>query len=150
MGVRINVYSVELIRESAKVYDLEKTINSPDMAFEIVDTVLSLSTKTKEHLVMASLNTKNQVVGLHTIHIGSVNSSIVHPREVFQQAILNNATSIMVFHNHPSGDVSPSNEDIQITKRLAEAGRIIGIELLDHIIIGSNKSYASLKEKGYL
>lgn len=149
MGVRINVYTVELVRESAKVYDLEKAVTSPGRAVEIVDTVLGLSTKTKEHLVMASLNTKNEIVGLHTIHIGSVNASIVHPREVFQQAVLNNATSIMVFHNHPSGDPSHSQEDVKVTRRLVEAGKIMGIELLDHIVIGDG-SYTSLKEKGFV
>lgn len=149
MGVRINIYSVELVRESAKVYDLDKVINSPERAYDVIEEVLKLSSKTKEHLVMMSLNTKNEVVGLHTIHIGSVNASIVHPREILQQAILNNATSFMIFHNHPSGDPSPSREDIDVTKRLAEAGTIIGIQLLDHIIIGTNR-FVSLKEKGYV
>lgn len=149
MGVRINIYSVELVRESAKVYDLDKVINSPERAYDVIEEVLKLSSKTKEHLVMMSLNTKNEIVGLHTIHIGSVNASIVHPREILQQAILNNATSFMIFHNHPSGDPSPSREDIDVTKRLAEAGTIIGIQLLDHIIIGTNR-FVSLKEKGYV
>lgn len=75
-----------------------------------------------------------------------MNTSIVHPREVFQVALLNNAASIICFHNHPSGDVRPSREDIKITKRLSEAGRILGIELFDHIIIGDG--YYSLKERG--
>lgn len=149
MGVRINVYTVELVRESAKVYDLDKVINSPSNAVDVIESVLSLSTKTKEHLVMMSLNTKNEVVGVHTIHIGSVNASVVHPREVFQQAILNNATSIMMFHNHPSGNSQPSQEDIHVTRRFVEAGKILGIGLLDHIVIGCGE-YTSLKEKGYL
>lgn len=149
MGSRINIYSVELVRESAKVYDIQKTITSPEDACDIVENVLKLSSKTKEHFVMASLNTKNAVIGLHTIHVGTVNASIVHPREVLQQAILNNATSFMVFHNHPSGDPSPSQEDIIATKKLVEAGKVMNIELLDHLVIGTNK-FVSLKEKGYV
>lgn len=149
MGVRINIYTVELVKESAKVYNLDKFVRSPEDAYVIVEDVLSLSTKTKEHFVMMSLNTKNDVIGLHTIHVGSVNSSIVHPRDVLQQAILNNASSFMVFHNHPSGNPTPSPEDIEVTKRLVDAGQIMGIELLDHIIIGTGK-FVSLKEKGYM
>jgi DNA repair protein RadC len=96
------------------------------------------------------LNTKNQVVGLHRAHVGSLNASIVHPREVMKCAILNNAASIIVSHQHPSGDPTPSREDIDITKRLAEAGRILGIEVLDHVIVTHTGNHVSLKEKGYL
>ena len=84
-----------------------------------------------------------------TIFIGSLNSSIVHPREVFKEAFRRSAASIICAHNHPSGDPSPSKEDIDVTKRLIECGRLIGIEILDHLIIGEKK-YVSLKEKGYL
>jgi RadC-like JAB domain len=83
-------------------------------------------------------------------HIGSLNSSIVHPREVMKSAILNNAASIIVSHQHPSGDPTPSREDIEVTKRLAEAGRILGIEVLDHVIVTHTGNHVSLKEKGYL
>ncbi|KPD01600.1 hypothetical protein LR69_00215 [Geobacillus sp. BCO2] len=81
--------------------------------------------------------------------IGSLNASIVHPREVFKEAIKRSAASVICVHNHPSGDPTPSREDIDVTKRLAECGRIIGIELLDHLIIGDQK-FVSLKEKGYV
>lgn len=84
-----------------------------------------------------------------TIFVGSLNASIVHPREVFKEAFRRSAASLICLHNHPSGDPSPSREDIEVTKRLCEAGKIIGIELLDHVIIGDRK-YISLKEKGYL
>nr|WP_017726789.1 DNA repair protein RadC [Halalkalibacterium ligniniphilum] len=95
------------------------------------------------------LNTKNQVLHRQTIFVGSLNASIVHPREVFKEAFRRSAASLICLHNHPSGDPSPSREDIEVTKRLCEAGKIIGIELLDHVIIGDRK-YISLKEKGYL
>lgn len=95
------------------------------------------------------LNTKNQVIHRQTIFIGSLNSSIVHPREVFKEAFRRAAASIICLHNHPSGDPAPSREDIEVTKRLVECGRIIGIEVLDHIIIGDHK-FVSLKEKGHI
>nr|WP_312859649.1 DNA repair protein RadC [Peribacillus huizhouensis] len=104
---------------------------------------------TQEHFITLYLNTKNQVIHKQTIFIGSLNASIVHPREVYKEAFRRSAASIICLHNHPSGDPSPSREDIEVTKRLVECGKIIGIELLDHIIIGEHK-FVSLKEKGYL
>ncbi|MEI2355598.1 RadC family protein [Mesobacillus zeae] len=103
----------------------------------------------QEHFVCLYLNTKNQVIHRQTIFIGSLNASIVHPREVFKEAVRRSAASVICAHNHPSGDPSPSREDIEVTKRLAECGKIVGIEILDHLIIGENK-YVSLKEKGYV
>ncbi|WP_232423559.1 RadC family protein [Bacillus massilioanorexius] len=104
---------------------------------------------TQEHFVCIYLNTKNQVLHKQTIFIGSLNASIVHPREVFKEAFRRSAASIICIHNHPSGDPTPSKEDIEVTKRLIECGKIIGIDVLDHLIIGEKK-YVSLKEKGYL
>lgn len=101
----------------------------------------------QEHFVILFLNTKNRVTGRETLAIGSLNAAIVHPREVFRAAVRRSAASIICVHNHPSGDPTPSAEDVQLTERLAEAGRLIGIELLDHIIIG-DKDFVSLKERG--
>ena len=103
----------------------------------------------KEVLKLIMVNTKNVVIAVKTVSIGSLNSSIVHPREIFKEAIRESSASIIICHNHPSGDPSPSNEDINITSRLKECGNILGIELLDHIIIG-NMKYVSLKEKNLL
>lgn len=103
----------------------------------------------QEHFVCLYLNTKNQVIHRQTIFIGSLNTSIVHPREVFTEAFRRAAASIICLHNHPSGDPTPSREDIAVTKRLVECGQIIGIEVLDHIIIGDHK-FVSLKEKGHI
>ena len=105
--------------------------------------------KKKEYFNILLLNTKHELISIENISIGSLNASIVHPREVFQRAIKRSSSAIILAHNHPSGDPSPSNEDIKITKRLKEAGNIIGIEVLDHIIIGDG-TYCSLKEKEYL
>lgn len=99
----------------------------------------------KEYFKSILLNTKNQIIANEDISIGSLNSSLVHPREVFVGAIRKSASSIILMHNHPSGNPNPSNEDIKITKRLIEAGKIIGIEVLDHIIIGDGQ-FISLKE----
>lgn len=122
-------------------------IRSPkDGADYIMEEMRSLN---QEHFVALFLNTKNQIVHRQTIFIGSLNASIVHPREIFREAVKRSAASIICAHNHPSGDPSPSQEDIHITRRLAEAGKMIGIEVLDHLVIGDRK-YVSLKEKGYL
>jgi len=100
----------------------------------------------QEHFNILLLNTKNEVMSVENISIGSLNASIVHPREVFLRAIKRSSSSIILAHNHPSGDPEPSKEDILITKRLLEAGKIIGIQVLDHVIMGDN-NYCSLKER---
>ncbi|WP_058302213.1 RadC family protein [Gorillibacterium timonense] len=103
----------------------------------------------KEHFVCLFLNTKNRVIARETLSMGSLNASIVHPREVFLAAIKRSSASIICVHNHPSGDPTPSPEDIELTDRLKEAGDIIGIDVLDHIVLG-DRTFVSLKEKGYL
>ena len=101
----------------------------------------------KEHMKLVLLNVKCNLISVEEISVGSLNASIVHPREVFNPAIRKSSASIIMVHNHPSGDPAPSSEDISITARIAEAGKLIGIELVDHIIIGDGK-YVSMKEKG--
>ncbi|SDN22098.1 RadC family protein [Tenuibacillus multivorans] len=123
------------------------TIRSPeDGAHFLMEEMKDLK---QEHFVALYLNTKNQVIHRQTIFIGGLNSSIVHPREIFKEAIKRSAASVICAHNHPSGDTAPSNEDIHVTKRLFESGKVLGIELLDHLVIGDHK-FTSLKEKGYL
>lgn len=102
---------------------------------------------TQEHFVVIFLDTKNYVIGKKTIFIGSLNKAIVHPREVFKEAIKRSSASIICAHNHPSGDPTPSEQDIGLTHRLYEAGELIGIKVLDHLIIG-DEQFVSLKEKG--
>lgn len=134
-------------RISNLAYDDRYVIRSPeDCANYVMNDMRFLS---QEHFVCLYLNTKNQVLHKKTVFIGSLNASIVHPREVYKEALRRSAASVICLHNHPSGDPAPSREDIEVTKRLAESGKIIGIELLDHVIIGENK-FVSLKEKGYL
>lgn len=103
----------------------------------------------REHFVALLLNTKNRVIGSPTVSIGTLSSSLVHPREVFKTAIKAGAASIVLVHNHPSGDTNPSREDREVTRRLVETGELVGIEVLDHVILGGTSSY-SLKEHGLL
>lgn len=121
-----------------------KKICSPTDGVEIVKDLIS--TADREHLVVLSLSSKYDVLSINICHIGSLNTSIVHPREVFKDAILSNAAAIFIAHNHPSQNIAPSKEDISITQRLVEAGEIIGIEVLDHIIINNKLEYYSMKE----
>lgn len=140
--------SIELGRRvSNLVYSDRYCIRSPEDAAKYM--MNDMRFLTQEHFVCLYLNTKNQVMHKQTVFIGSLNASIVHPREVYKEAFRRSAASIICLHNHPSGDPSPSREDIEVTKRLVECGKIIGIDLLDHIIIGENK-FVSLKEKGYV
>jgi len=106
-----------------------------------------LKGKKKEHFLALLLDTRNQLIKVAEISVGSLDSSLVHPREVFKEAISATAASVIFAHNHPSGDPTASEDDIKLTKRLAEAGEIVGIDVLDHIII-SDKNYLSLKREG--
>lgn len=102
-----------------------------------------------ERFAVLGLSTKNHVIVQHTVSVGSLNASIVHPRETFNMLIRRNCAAAILVHNHPSGDPTPSPEDIVLTKKLIEAGEIIGIPVLDHVIVGQGR-YVSLKEKGIL
>jgi DNA repair protein RadC len=107
-----------------------------------------MSTLDREHFRAILLDTKNRILGLRTISIGSLNSSVVHAREVFKAAVQESAQAIVLIHNHPSGSPEPSPEDLAVTARLADAGRILGIEVVDHVILGSH-GFVSLKELGH-
>tara|TARA_B100000315_G_scaffold137703_1_gene126794 strand:- start:303 stop:998 length:696 start_codon:yes stop_codon:yes gene_type:complete len=102
----------------------------------------------QEHLKVLLLNTKNEVLSIQEIYVGNVNSAVVRPAEVIRPAIRDNAPSIIVVHNHPSGDPTPSPEDVSITRDLVAAGELLGVELLDHLVIGSGGRFVSLNEKG--
>jgi DNA repair protein RadC len=143
---------IKAVLELAKRYNLQieeqprlKKILSPEDVFKLIKS--KLKDYNKEHFYIIALNTRNYVIS--EISIGTLNSSLVHPREVFAEAIRQRANSIILVHNHPSGDPTPSEDDITITKRLQEAGKLIGIEVLDHIII-TKTSYFSFKNKGIL
>jgi len=138
-------YKIQLVKEKSIKYEaVDKKINSPDTANNIVRTLLE--NETEEVFMLVAVDTKCKVIGVSEVSRGSLNASIVHPREVFKRAMMMNAANILVAHNHPSGDPTPNTEDIDITKRLDEAGRLLGIGIMDHIIIG-DESYSSLKDK---
>lgn len=106
--------------------------------------------KEKEHFWILGLNTKNVIQYADLVSLGSLSASIVHPRETFRVAVMKATASIILGHNHPSGDTRPSQEDILLTKRLAQAGEILGIKVLDHVIIGSEGKYFSFRDNGML
>lgn len=143
---RISVVTIKMEKEKNILVD-NKKISSPKDVYELMKDYLKGADR--EYLVLLSLDMKNNINSINTVSIGSLNSSIVHPREIFKTAILSNAASIILIHNHPSGDTTPSKEDINITYRIKESGKMLGIELLDHVILGDN-SYSSLKEKSIL
>lgn len=144
---RIDIYSIKLVKEKSVNYDISSGISTPQKAYEMIESIMQLSKEVKEHFIILCLNVKNSICGIHTISVGTVNASLVRPREVFQAALLNNAASIICFHNHPSGDPQVSCEDVNITRCLADAGKLMNITVLDHIVVGENR-YLSMMEEG--
>ena len=120
------------------------TINCPEDVVNLLSA--EMSALEQEHLRVLLLNTRNEVMGIEEIYIGNVNSSVVRPAEVFRPGIRANATSLIVVHNHPSGDPTPSGADVSITRDLVDAGKLLGMDLLDHLVIGSGQRYVSMKE----
>ena len=140
-------FDVRLVRDG-RVATMEPTIiRRPEDTLPVLEA--ELSELGYEKFIALALNTKNHVTAVLPVSSGSLNASIVHPRELFQRAILANAASIIVCHNHPSGDPTPSPEDIALTRKLVEAGQLLDIPILDHVILGYGK-YSSFKEMGLL
>lgn len=123
----------------------QERVKKPEEAFELVKG--RLAGKKEEHFLAVFLNVRGHVIKTEEISVGSLDASIVHPREVFLKAMRAMAASVVLVHNHPSGDPEPSNEDIQLTKRLVEVGELVGIAVLDHVIVGDDRFY-SLKRAG--
>jgi DNA repair protein RadC len=140
------IAALKLARLNPSTAEERFAIRSPEDAFTYLKDMQYLH---REEFVCLGLNTKNEVMFRQTVFTGSLNASIVHPRETFLPLIKRCCASAIVAHNHPSGQPEPSREDIEVTKRLVEVGKVVGIEVLDHVIIGAEK-YISLKEKGYL
>ena len=156
--MRITKYKTRLTDDGKAVLEKEVSVNcpevsrimsSPDRLVILARSYLRLHEESEEYLYMICLNTKLKMTSIFELSHGNVNSSVVGIREMFQKALLANAVNIVLMHNHPSGDPTPSRQDIDITKRAIEAGNIVGVDVLDHIIIG-NPGYTSLKDKGYI
>jgi DNA repair protein RadC len=131
----------------------KQIISNPQAVHEILSKVLGAESEVdrmKEHFWVIGLNTRCVIQYIDLTSLGTLNASLVHPREVFRFAIFKAVSSIILSHNHPSGDPEPSEDDLTLTKRLADAGRILGIELLDHIVIGEHTNFYSFKEKGLI
>ncbi len=146
----INIYTLKQIRTKRHRYDLEDyPITNPLICYKILQYLLDLKSEPVEKFGIISLNSRNKIIGIHISGTGSLDQLYIEPREVFMAALMNNAKSIIAFHNHPSGEPEPTQDDIYITRKLRDAGKLMGIELLDHVITGE-RSYCSLKEKGFL
>ena len=140
MGKRIFRYTTKLVRESSQIYEVEnKQITDSTTAMEFCRRVFGqiLQDSPTEKMVVIPLNTKNIVIGYEIITSGTLDSSLVHPREIFRPAILANASGILLCHNHPSGDSTPSPQDISATRRLDKSAEILGIDIVDHIVVGA-------------
>ncbi len=145
-GRRIETLRVSVVRErSPLTYSLACPTNAPKVARELIGHDLD-----REVFGILVVDTRNRVTAMHIVSVGSLDGSLVHPRDVFKVAIVDCAAAIILFHNHPSGDPSPSREDTELTQRLREAGRILGIEVLDHLVLGDDGRYFSFKERGLL
>jgi len=141
------IYETLTVSEEVTTYLKTGTrFTSPSQVF---DTFKFLMQETKEMFITLHLDGKNRIICMDLVSVGSLNQSIVHPRSVFQTALISNAAAILLIHQHPTGDPTPSSEDIAITRRLSEAGELMGIKVLDHIIVGEGE-YLSFVEKGLL
>jgi len=143
----IPIYRVTLVREG-KMPTYESRIRSSASAHTVLQDYLADTDR--EHFVILMLDQKNQVIGINTVSIGSLTASVVHPREVYKPLILSNAAAVILGHNHPSGDPQPSKEDRAITTRLKEAGTLLGVNVLDHIIVGGDGRYFSFADENML
>ncbi len=139
--------AVELVKRSLKIK--EETLPVIKSVDDVVAQAVYMRDKRREHFMVIYLNARNEMIYKKPMFIGTLNASLVHPREIFAMALEKNAASIILAHNHPSGDSEPSQDDIDITKRIKEAGFIMGISVLDHVIITKNKAF-SFKEEGLI
>lgn len=130
------------LNDSQRVAPTGATLLTPAAVYEAARCLISLS---QEHLLCFTLTLRHQVIACHTVSIGTVSASLIHPREVFRPALLDNASAIILCHNHPSGLCEPSPSDRVVTKQIAEAGELLGIELLDHVVVAED-GFRSLKE----
>ena len=145
----IKYVRAEAVRERNTAYQRPKLNTKITSAFQVYRHLGEYKECNREHFIVMTLNGASRIINTRVISIGTINQSLVHPREVFRDAILDNAVGIIIAHNHPSGQLEASHEDKMVTKRLKEAGKLIGIELLDHVIITTD-GYLSMREEGII
>lgn len=143
----ITFQKLAVIKEEKKRYSLEPIIQSPSDAAHAFQAIFELESAAEEIFCALFLNTKNKIIGAAEISHGTLNASVVHPRELFKRALFHNAASIIIGHNHPSGNPTPSQEDIDIFVKLKEAGKLLEIPVLDQIIIGEDGNYYNFSNK---
>lgn len=148
--LKINICSIKQVREQQINYAVPANIavTDPSIVMDIVNTAFDVSNADREYLGVIVLDTKNKIAGVHIVSMGTLSASVAHPREIFKLAVLNNAAGIILWHNHPSGDVAPSKEDLTLTDRIKAAGELMGIALIDHIIVGAGTYYSFRQEGG--
>ena len=146
----IQFNKVVLVRESAHRYNLPTSVLGPEEAVRAINELMHLDTEAQEVFVTLFLDVKNHITGIHEVARGILSAAPIHPREVFKAAILSNTASMIIAHNHPSGDPQPSTEDRQITSKLVKIGELMDITIIDSIVIGDSRHYYSFKEKGIL
>ena len=147
MKTIVRKYSVALVKESAHKYaDIPTSLNTPEKVVKYADSVLNFDRLPVENFVLVPVTSKLKPLGVFVVTVGTVDASIVSSRDVFQAALLCNASSIFILHNHPSGDPTPSKEDIEVTDRLKKAGELMRIPLLDHVIVGEKKYYSIVSD----
>lgn len=143
----IKKYTVQLVRESETAYSGEQ-INTVYKAVNLINKVFSMDCQPSEIFVMLALDTKKRPVGCFLVHQGAISHTVVSPRDVFQRALLVNAHSIIIAHNHPSGDPMPSTNDNEVTDTMRKVGKLLGVQVVDSLIIGDNGRYFSYEEEG--
>ena len=144
---RIPIYQVKLVRDGSQKAERKKVSHAAvaaEVLWQFLDEV------DREHFVVILLDTQNHMIGIHTVTVGTLDASLVHPREIFKAAILANSAAILLAHNHPSGDPTPSAEDRSVTRLLVDAGVALGIEVLDHLVLGDSPRYYSFQEAGQM
>lgn len=142
----VQKYKLQLIKEKSVRYeDIDKVLNNPRDTAAIARPLLE--NEAEEVLIVIALDVKCKIIGVSEVSRGSLNAAIVHPREVYKRALMMNAAKIIIAHNHPSGDPKPSNDDVEITRTIRDAGEMLQMTLIDHIIIGDTE-FKSLKEMG--
>ena len=137
--------AVELVKRALKMGEM--TLPIIRSTKDVIAQAVYMRDKTREHLMALFLNARNEMLYKKPMFIGTLNANLVHPREIFAEALKQNAASIILVHNHPSGDAEPSEDDLTITKRIVEAGRIMGIDVLDHVIITKTKAFSFKENK---